>query len=78
MFEGPATSLLTLGTARTRPLEGARFRWREAIRNVQQQLDGIESEYRLDLRVMGVRLEGPVTRRTSLGPRANTAVTLWA
>ena len=30
------------------------------------------------LRVAGDRLQGVVTRRTGLGPRANLAVTLWA
>jgi CubicO group peptidase (beta-lactamase class C family) len=37
-----------------------------------------ERVYRLELRVAGDRLEGVVTRRTSLGPRANVTVTLWA
>ena len=34
--------------------------------------------YTLDLRVVGERLRGALTRRASLGPRANTVVTLWA
>jgi CubicO group peptidase (beta-lactamase class C family) len=37
-----------------------------------------ERTYRLELRLVGGRLEGVVTRRTSLGPRANLSVTLWA
>jgi CubicO group peptidase (beta-lactamase class C family) len=36
------------------------------------------SGFRVDLRLNGNRLRGPVTRRTSLGPRANVLVTLWA
>jgi CubicO group peptidase (beta-lactamase class C family) len=36
------------------------------------------TQYRLYLRLSGSRLEGPVTRRVSLGPRATVAVTLWA
>jgi CubicO group peptidase (beta-lactamase class C family) len=36
------------------------------------------TQYRLYLRLSRNRLEGPVTRRVSLGPRANVAVTLWA
>ncbi len=35
-------------------------------------------EYRFDLTAGGGRLRGPVVRRTSLGPRGNTVVTLWA
>ena len=37
-----------------------------------------ERVYRLELRVAGDRLEGVVTRRTGLGPRANLAMTLRA
>ena len=37
-----------------------------------------KSQYQLDLHWVGNRLEGPVTRRTSLGPRANESVTIWA
>jgi CubicO group peptidase (beta-lactamase class C family) len=34
--------------------------------------------YRLDLRVEAGRLRGSVVKRSSLGPRGNTSVTLWA
>jgi CubicO group peptidase (beta-lactamase class C family) len=37
-----------------------------------------EADYRFYLRARDNRLEGPVTRRISLGPRANEFVTLWA
>jgi hypothetical protein len=37
-----------------------------------------DAEYRFYLRVTDSGLEGPVTRRIGLGPRANEVVTLWA
>jgi hypothetical protein len=37
-----------------------------------------DAEYRFYLRTADNRLEGPITRRISLGPRANEVVTLWA
>jgi CubicO group peptidase (beta-lactamase class C family) len=36
------------------------------------------STFEFDLFVKGDRLEGAVTRRTSLGPRGNSTVTMWA
>jgi hypothetical protein len=37
-----------------------------------------DAEYRFYLSVGENRLEGPITRRISMSPRANEIVTLWA
>jgi hypothetical protein len=37
-----------------------------------------DADYRFYLRVSENRLEGPITRRISMSPRANEIVTLWA
>jgi hypothetical protein len=42
------------------------------------RVGGNEAEYRFYLRPTGNGLAGPITRRVSLGPRANVTVTLWA
>jgi hypothetical protein len=74
---GPREIGVTLGTASARPLEAASL---TAVRlfGTLSSTGSSDSTYQLELRVVGDRLEGPVTRRTSLGPRANVAVTLWA
>ena len=68
---------VTLGTASARPLEAASLTAARLFGTLSST-GSSDSTYQLELRVVGDRLEGPVTRRTSLGPRANVAVTLWA
>ena len=68
---------LTLGSASPRLLDGT-FTGGRLATEFSSTTGSTKSQYQLDLRLVGTRLEGPVTRRTSLGPRANVAVTIWA
>jgi CubicO group peptidase (beta-lactamase class C family) len=68
---------LTLGSTSPRLLDGT-FTGGRLYTEFSTTTGSTTSRYQLDLRLVGSRLEGPVTRRTSLGPRANLAVTIWA
>jgi CubicO group peptidase (beta-lactamase class C family) len=69
---------VVLGGEGARPLENVSLTGRRLSGTFSSSTGSSNSEYRLDLRVVGDRLAGPVARRTSLGPRANQLVTLWA
>jgi hypothetical protein len=73
----PGEVELRLGTARPRLLDGTFTGGRLRV-EFSSATGSTKSQYQLDLRLVGNRLEGPVTRRTSLGPRAKVAVTIWA
>jgi hypothetical protein len=68
---------LTLGSGGPRRLDGTLTGGRLWV-EFSNPTGSTKSNYQMDLRLAGNRLEGPVTRRTSLGPRANLAVTIWA
>lgn len=74
---GPSDIGVTLGKASARQLEEASLTAGRLSGTFGSTGSG-DITYRLELRAVGERLEGPVIRRTSLGPRANVAVTLWA
>jgi hypothetical protein len=69
---------VTLGTAASRSLFDISVQARRLLGTFEASSESSESQYRLELRAMVTRLEGAVTKRTSLGPRANLLVTLWA
>jgi CubicO group peptidase (beta-lactamase class C family) len=75
---GPRDVVVTFGRSEAKPLANVRLNGGKlaGIFNVPRGAE--EDDYRLELRLVGERLTGPVTRRTSLGPRANMMVTLWA
>lgn len=68
---------LTFGSESPRLLDGT-FSPVRLYTEFSTATGSTKNQYQMDLRVVGDRLEGPVTRRTSLGPRANLAVTIWA
>ena len=73
----PSEVELTLGSASPRLLDGT-FMGRRFYTEFSSPTASSKSRYQADLRLVGNRLEGPVTRRTNLGSRANVAVTIWA
>jgi CubicO group peptidase (beta-lactamase class C family) len=73
----PGEVELTLGSAGPRLLDGT-FTGGRLYTEFSSTAGSTTSRYQVDLRLVGNRLEGPVTRRTGLGPRANMLVTIWA
>jgi CubicO group peptidase (beta-lactamase class C family) len=73
--KSPGDMAATLGTERPRSLYDVSLAG-GMLTGAFESLD--ERVYRLELRVAADRLQGVVTRRTGLGPRANLTVTLWA
>jgi CubicO group peptidase (beta-lactamase class C family) len=74
----PGEIAVTLGTAEPRSLFDISVQAGRLFGTFESSTGSSERQYRLELRAMGTRLEGVITRRTSLGPRANLLVTLWA
>jgi CubicO group peptidase (beta-lactamase class C family) len=73
----PGELELTVGSESPRLLDGT-FTGGRLYTEFSSATGSTKSQFQLDLRLVGNRLEGPVTRRTSVGPRANFAVTIWA
>jgi hypothetical protein len=75
---GPSEIAVTLGAAAPKAAGNASLDEGTLIGTFTGSAGTREAEYRFYLRAEGNRLAGPVTRRISLGPRANEVVTLWA
>ena len=76
--KAPGEIGVTLGAAEPRSLFDVSVQPGRLLGTFESSSGSSESQYRLELRAAGNRLEGAVTRRTSLGPLANLLVTLWA
>jgi CubicO group peptidase (beta-lactamase class C family) len=76
--KAPGQIGVTLGTATTQSVYDVSDEGGRLTATFEASSGSSESQYRIELRVAGNLLEGAVTRRTSLGPRANLLVTLWA
>ncbi len=68
----------TLGEDATQAADAGAAARGEASGTLKGQADMGPSTFEFDLFVKGERLEGPVVRRTNLGPRGNVTVTMWA
>ena len=68
----------TLGNSAAQVAEAGAAARGEASGTLKPSADMASSTLEFDLFVKDDHLEGPVVRRTSLGPRGNVTVTLWA
>jgi hypothetical protein len=75
---GPNEIAVALGAAAARPASQSTLDEGTLIGTFSGRAGSREAEYRFYLRAVDTRLEGPITRRIGLGPRANEVVTLWA
>jgi CubicO group peptidase (beta-lactamase class C family) len=75
---GPREIMVTLSAAGAKAAGNAALDEGTLIGTFNGSAGTRDAEYRFYLRAVDNRLEGPVTRRISLGPRANEVVTLWA
>jgi hypothetical protein len=75
---GPREITVTLGAAGAQAAADSTLDEETLIGTFIGSASTRDAEYRFYLRAADHRLEGPITRRISLGPRANEVVTLWA
>jgi CubicO group peptidase (beta-lactamase class C family) len=74
----PNEIAVSLGAAAAKPASQSTLDEGTLIGTFSGTAGSREAEYRFYLRAVDTRLEGPITRRIGVGPRANEVVTLWA